>query len=77
LSVLADSTKVHAVDNEPLLARVTAFLGAISEVPDDGDLETHLVISDGARTWGPDDLAATSSGHQQGARPGEVTASKR
>lgn len=40
-----------------LQAIVTAFLDTTSEVPDDGDLETHLVISDGARTWEPDDLA--------------------
>jgi len=33
LSVLADSTKVHAVDNEPLLARVTAFLGPFPRFP--------------------------------------------
>jgi hypothetical protein len=39
---------------------VTAFLDATSEVPDDGDQETHLVVTDGGRTWEPDDLAAVT-----------------
>jgi hypothetical protein len=55
------STKASAVDNGPLPATVTAFLEATSEIPDDGDLETHLVISDGTRTWEPGDLAAVRS----------------
>jgi hypothetical protein len=33
-------------------------LDATCEVPGDAELETHLVISDGTRTWQPDDLAA-------------------
>ena len=61
LSVLADSTKAHAPDSDALPGMVTAFLDSTSEVPDDGDLETHLVISDGARTWEPDDLATVTT----------------
>jgi len=58
LSVLTNSTKAPATDADTARATVTAFLDATSEVPGDGNLETHLVISDGTRTWEPDDLAA-------------------
>jgi hypothetical protein len=58
LSVLTNSTKAPAADRNTARAAVTAFLDATSEVPSEGDLETHLLISDGARTWEPDDLAA-------------------
>ncbi len=61
LSVLAGSTKVHAADSDTLRAMVTAFLDATCEVPDDGDLETHLVVTDGTRTWEPDDLATVTT----------------
>ncbi|PSM43247.1 hypothetical protein C6Y14_11545 [Streptomyces dioscori] len=40
---------------------VTAFLEATSEVPDDGDPEPHLVVTDGARDWEPDDLATVAT----------------
>ncbi|MEU4093218.1 hypothetical protein [Streptomyces sp. NPDC026673] len=40
---------------------VSAFLDTTSEVPDGGDLEDHLVVTDGDRTWRPDDLATTDS----------------
>jgi hypothetical protein len=40
---------------------ITAFLDATSEVPDDGDPETHLVLIDGTRTWQPGDLAAVTA----------------
>ncbi|MDX3798556.1 hypothetical protein [Streptomyces sp. AK04-3B] len=42
-------------------AAVAAFLEATSVIPDDGDLESHLVVTDGARTWGPDDLEAVTT----------------
>ena len=58
MSVPTSSTGAPVVDTDTARATVTAFLDATSEVPDDGDLETHLVISDGTRTWEPDDLAA-------------------
>jgi hypothetical protein len=57
-SVLTGSTKAPAADSDTARAAVTAFLDATCEVPGDGELETHLVISDGTRTWEPDDLAA-------------------
>ncbi|WP_051790974.1 hypothetical protein [Amycolatopsis jejuensis] len=37
-------------------ATVADFLARTTEVPD----ETHLVLTDGVRTWDPDDLAATT-----------------
>jgi hypothetical protein len=58
LSVRADSAKAYPADSDTLRTIVTVFMGATCEVPGDGDLETHLVISDGARTWQPGDLAA-------------------
>jgi hypothetical protein len=57
LSVLAGSAKASATDSDTLPAIVTAFLDTTSEVPDEGDLETHLVLSDVTQTWEPDDLA--------------------
>ena len=61
VSVPAASPPVHAAGGDTLRATVTAFLDATSEVPDDGDLETHLVLTDGARTWQPGDLAAVTT----------------
>jgi hypothetical protein len=61
LSVLASSTKVRAADSDALRATVAAFLDGTSEVPDGGDLETHLVVTDGARTWRPADLATVTT----------------
>ncbi|WP_225859237.1 hypothetical protein [Streptomyces albicerus] len=61
LSVRADSAKEHSTDGATSRAAVTAFLDATSEVPDDGDLETHLVVTDGARTWESDDLATVTT----------------
>jgi hypothetical protein len=62
VSVLAASTKAHAANSDTLQAMVMAFLDSTSEIPDDGDLETHLVVTDGARrTWEPDDLATVTS----------------
>jgi hypothetical protein len=40
---------------------VTAFLDATSDVPDDGDLEQHLVFTDGSRSWEQDDLATVTT----------------
>jgi hypothetical protein len=61
LSVLADSRKVHATDSDTLRGIVTAFLDTTCEVPADGDLETHLVRSDGTRNWEPGDLARVAT----------------
>ncbi|MEH0516566.1 MULTISPECIES: hypothetical protein [unclassified Streptomyces] len=46
---------------ETSTAAVAAFLAATSGIPDDGDLETHLVVTDGARTWEPGDLNAVTT----------------
>ncbi|MFJ9871028.1 hypothetical protein [Streptomyces sp. NPDC101165] len=47
LSVRVGSAQADSTDGDTSRAAVTAFLDATSEVPDDGDLETHLVVSDG------------------------------
>ncbi|WP_240634129.1 MULTISPECIES: WD40 repeat domain-containing protein [Streptomyces] len=61
LSVRAGSAKTPTTDGDTSRAAVTAFLDATSEVPDDSDLETHLVVTDGARTWESDDLATVTT----------------
>jgi hypothetical protein len=61
LSVGAASAKVRAPDSDALQATVTAFLDATSEVPDDGNLWAHLVMTDGTRTWEPGELAAVTT----------------
>ena len=38
-----------------------ASLEATSDVPDDGDLESHLVLTDGSRSWKQDDLATVTT----------------
>ncbi|WP_412542988.1 hypothetical protein R8Z50_11040 [Longispora sp. K20-0274] len=35
---------------------VVVFLADTTEVPDDGDLEQHVVFTDGSRSWGPSEL---------------------
>ncbi|MFH8466187.1 hypothetical protein [Streptomyces sp. NPDC017991] len=50
------SAKSSATHGDTASSAVTAFLDATSEVPDDGDPEPHLVVTDGARDWEPDDL---------------------
>ncbi|MCZ4514550.1 hypothetical protein O3Q52_41765 [Streptomyces sp. ActVer] len=61
LSVHAGSTETQSADGDTSRAAVTAFLDATSEVPDYDDLETHLVVTDGARTWESDDLATVTT----------------
>ncbi|MDX2937527.1 hypothetical protein [Streptomyces ipomoeae] len=61
LSVRADPGKARTTDRDTSRAAVTAFLDATSEVPDDGDLETHLVMTDGTRTWESDDLTTVTT----------------
>jgi hypothetical protein len=41
--------------------QVAAFLASTSVVPDDRDLDAHLVVTDGVRTWEPDDLATVTT----------------
>jgi hypothetical protein len=61
VSVSAASAKVDAAATGTLRAMVTAFLDATSEVPDDGDLETHLVVTGGERTWEPEGLPTVTT----------------
>jgi hypothetical protein len=47
----------RGADGEPSGAAVAEFLDSTSEVPDDGDLEDHLVRTDGRHIWDADDVA--------------------
>lgn len=49
----ADSARTHAADGRAPHTLVAAFLDISSEVPDGGDLQSHLVVTNGARTWEP------------------------
>lgn len=61
VSVRSDPEETRAAhDTDASTAAASAvreFLDATSEVPDGGDLEEHLVLTDGTRTWNSDDLA--------------------
>lgn len=62
LSVLSGSTQTRTTSRDVSRAAAMAFLEATAEVPEDcDDLETHLVLTDGIRTWEADDLAAVTS----------------
>jgi hypothetical protein len=61
LSVRTGSAKARPTDGDASRATVTAFLDATSDVPEGGDLETHLVVTDGVRDWEPDDLATVNT----------------
>ncbi|MFJ7017949.1 hypothetical protein ACIQUW_06255 [Streptomyces sp. NPDC101117] len=62
MSVLSDSTRAGHEGRDVPSAAATAFLEATDEVPDDADdLEAHLVLTDGTRTWEADDLAAVTT----------------
>src|SRR6266545_4790711 len=56
----------HPVDVPAMQAGVSAYLAGTEDVPDDvSDLESYLIVTDGERTWEPEDLEtvtdATSS----------------
>ncbi len=61
VSVRSDPEETRAAEDTDVstaaVAAVSEFLAATSEVPDGGELEEHLVLTDGARTWNSDDLA--------------------
>jgi hypothetical protein len=57
LSADGDATDTRATAR----AAVTAFLDATSDVPGDGDLEKHLVRTDGTRSWDSDDLTTVTT----------------
>jgi WD40 repeat protein len=44
---------------------VSAFLDSTSDVPDSGELEDHLVLTDGDRVWNPDDLTTVHNATEQ------------
>jgi hypothetical protein len=60
ISVVAGSAPARAADARTSQALVAAFLDASSEVPEEGELEDHLVVTNGARTWEPDALKAVT-----------------
>jgi hypothetical protein len=60
LVLLSVLTTASSTDGDTSRASVTAFLAGTSEVPGDGDLEEHLVITDGSQTWDSDDLATVT-----------------
>ncbi|MEU3290926.1 hypothetical protein ABZ722_00985 [Streptomyces longwoodensis] len=62
LSVPLRPTQTRPTTGDTARAAAEAFLETTAEVPDDGnDLETHLVLTDGTRTWEADDLATTTT----------------
>ncbi|MFF2951499.1 hypothetical protein ACFVVU_09180 [Kitasatospora sp. NPDC057965] len=61
-STLGGSTQARTISRDVSRAAAIAFLEATSEIPDDGDdLEAHLVLTDGTRTWEADDLATVTA----------------
>lgn len=61
VSLHADSAKARAAGRDTPQAAVAAFLDATSEVPNEGGLWKHLVMTDGSQTWEPADLAAVTT----------------
>jgi hypothetical protein len=53
LSVLSDSALAHSTGDAVSMAAATTFLESTSEVPDDGDLDAHLVMTDGTARGKP------------------------
>ncbi|MFF4805539.1 hypothetical protein ACFY1U_45365 [Streptomyces sp. NPDC001351] len=62
LSALFGSTQTCTTSRDIARAAAMAFRESTAEVPDDGDdLEAHLVLTDGTRTWEADDLATVTA----------------
>ncbi|EYT81959.1 hypothetical protein CF54_16190 [Streptomyces sp. Tu 6176] len=61
LTVLDGSAPAPGAVGDHAVAAATAFLEAADEIPDDGDLETHLVMTDGTRVWEPGDLTTVTT----------------
>jgi hypothetical protein len=51
-----DPESMDAPESTDAAELVAAFLAATSPLPDDADLDNDLVLTDGARTWEPEDL---------------------
>ncbi|MFE5923874.1 WD40 repeat domain-containing protein [Streptomyces sp. NPDC056468] len=61
LSAACGATHTGTTSRDIFRAAAKAFLEATEEVPDDGDdLEMHLVLTDGTRTWEAGDLATVT-----------------
>jgi hypothetical protein len=61
IAVTADSATAHAANAPAPQALAAAFLEGTSDVPPDGNLEAHLVLTDGQRTWGQEDLETVTT----------------
>ncbi|MER6675689.1 hypothetical protein [Streptomyces sp. NPDC000983] len=62
LTLLAVRSGTAPPDRGEPAAAVAAFLASTSEVPEDGaDLQEHLVITDGDRSWAAEDLATVDT----------------
>jgi hypothetical protein len=61
ITLAADSAAASAAAGGEAQARVAAFLDGSSEAPGDGSLKAHLVLTNGARTWEPDDLETVTA----------------
>jgi hypothetical protein len=61
ISIAADSVKARVADVRSAQALVAAFFDASSEVPDDVVLNKHLIVTNGERTWEPDDLETATT----------------
>jgi hypothetical protein len=61
ISVAADSAEPRAADGRSAQALVAAFFDASSEVPDDVVLNKYLIVTNGDRTWNPDDLETVTT----------------
>ena len=64
-SVRTESASADTADAPTPQALAGAFLSSTTEAPDDGTLEDHLVVTDGAQTWEPDALEAVTSATEQ------------
>lgn len=61
VSVNADPAQAEALGDDTARAAVAAFLESSSEVPDDGDLWAHVVMTDGDRSWDADDTTTVTT----------------
>lgn len=69
VSVRSDPEETRAADDGDVstagASAVSAFLDSTSEVPDGGELEEHLVLTDGDRVWNSDALATVHNATAQ------------
>ncbi|WP_235032588.1 hypothetical protein [Actinacidiphila yanglinensis] len=69
VSVRSDLEETRAPDDgdasTAAASAVAEFLDATSEVPEGGDLDEHLLLTDGERTWNSDDLATVHAATEE------------